>query len=179
MEDTVFAADTVTYLCAHGREITAERLSAAVQYLSGERKAAACESEIEAHLSSLVCTLYQRRIRPADLASTLQSHNLPQSLTTLLLQHWDSIITSLDQSSGALHGKIFLPQLCDVTWSTSYVLSSGRLRHVLEPVCATSLKVVNEEGEVEQVNFEMTKEQLSTVLYKLKVASAQIEKIVG
>jgi hypothetical protein len=50
---------------------------------------------------------------------------------------------------------------------------------VLEPVCATKLKITNAEGEVEEVSFEMSKEQLSTVLYKMKVANAQIEKMIG
>jgi len=179
MEEIVFAANTVNYLRAHGAELNAERLSSAVQYLSGEKQTSACESEAEAHLSSLVCTLYQHRVRASDLGSVLQSHTLPASLTSLLLQHWDSITSALDQSSGPLQAKIFIPQLCDVSWSTSYVLSSGRLRHVLEPVCATKLKITNAEGEVEEVSFEMSKEQLSTVLYKMKVANAQIEKMIG
>ena len=179
MEETVFAADTAAYLQAHASELTAERLNSAVQYLSGEKHTAACDSETEAHLSSLVCTLYQHRVRTADLASVLHAHSLPAALTSVLVQHWDSITSSLDHSAGPLQAKIFIPRLCDVSWTTSYVLSSGRLRHVLEPVCATKLKVANAEGEVEEVDFEMSKEQLSTVLYKLKVANAQIEKMLG
>lgn len=175
----MFAADTVNYLRAHGAELTAERLNSAVQYLSGEKQTAACDSEAEAHLSSLVCTLYQHRVRTSDLASVLHSHSLPASLTTVLLQHWDSITSILDHSQGPLQAKIFIPRLCDVSWATAYVLSSGRLRHVLEPICATKLKIVNSEGEVEELNFDMSKEQLSTVLYKLKVANTQIEKTLG
>ena len=179
MDDPVFASDTISFLQSHSQEVTMDRLTAAVQYITGDKRGSSCDSEVEAHLSSLLCSLYQRKQRPGDVVELLRSQHLPATVGNLVGQHWEAISAAMDQGKGSMNSTIFVPRLCDVTWNTAYVLGSGRLRHVMEPVCTASLKVANADGQLEGVNFEVSKEQLSTILYKLKAANAQIEKLLG
>lgn len=71
---------------------------------------------------------------------------------------------------------VVFPQLVDVNWSTGHIVSTSSIKGVHLPNIEIAL-YLQEDNEITPTRFTCSREQLSELVFKLKSAVTQVEKL--
>lgn len=112
------------------------------------------------------------------LASNYSMNKVSEILNGLRFP--EDFISEFVQSYGSvpkIRAGVVLPRLVDVNWKTVHEVSTSNVRKLHAPAISVQPVIQDVDGGFENFNFTCTRAQLAELVYKLKSAIQQIDKI--
>uniref|UniRef100_A0A0B7ANP7 COMM domain-containing protein n=1 Tax=Arion vulgaris TaxID=1028688 RepID=A0A0B7ANP7_9EUPU len=119
-------------------------------------------------LSDLLCTAVFQGSKDAQAIFSLFPNGFHKNLRDLLTKIIIDNMTTW--SSEAIHTQVSLPKMLDFDWRVDIKTSSDSIARMAVPTCILDLEIqknpthVNKSHEIENVNVELSKETLDTML---------------
>lgn len=124
--------------------------------------------EDEAEVYTLFQALLVNKTSFNKAKTLLEKANLPSDFIDHLKNNWDSL-PKLDFG-------VCYPKLVDSSCSSNYVISTSTIRTINEAHANVTL-TTQKDSEFENIDFTCTREQLADLVYSLKSALFQVQKL--
>jgi len=111
------------------------------------------------------------------LRSILEEHKLPTNRVDLLLARYNEAKPHIRKSLAQTN--FHHPHLVDVDWRLDYLIKSNSVERINTPIYRVALKLEENEGKVGRIEFACSLEQLQDLVFKLRDATKQIERVSG
>ncbi|CAG9314103.1 unnamed protein product [Blepharisma stoltei] len=126
------------------------------------------DGDLESSLYLVFQALLVNNPSKSKISEILTSIKLGEEFISEILQSWDDI-------PKPRYGVVF-PQLVDVNWKSSHVISTSEEKRIHLPSLSVNLNIQEASGEFSSLSFTCNREQLADLTYKLKSALLQVER---
>jgi hypothetical protein len=164
MEGVEIPAESVSFILENPPS-TETVLEALRKFVKGE----AVNDDPQAHVLAVISTTLTRRLRAQDIRRIFSELHFTEDAISTLIDNWHDLLFELKPSR--------FPRLLDVEWLSEFTKRSKLQEHVDEYRAHIRLQLGTTEGEIEPFDFTCSQEKLAELVYTLKSACANLEKI--
>jgi hypothetical protein len=111
------------------------------------------------------------------LRGILEEHKIPSSRIDLLLARYSEARPHIRKS--LYQTNFHHPHLVDADWRLDYLIKSNSVERINTPIYRIAFKAEETEGKSTRIEFACSLEQLQDLVFKLRDATKQIERVSG
>lgn len=156
--------ETINYLKSNPTSIETAR-KVLKMLIKSEKTSEESEIEVYIVLQAILASNYS----PSRIHELLTSLKFPEDF----ISDFSSSLSSLPK----IRSGVVLPMLVDVNWKSVHEVSTSSIRKIHVPAISVEPVIQETSGEFSSLAFTCTKPQLAELVYKLKSALQQIDKL--